>query len=317
MNNVRIHETADVQSSKIGSGTTVWQSVVIFSGASIGTDVNICCHCLVENDVIIGDRVTVKSGVYLWDGIRLEDDVFIGPNVTFTNDKFPRSKVHTEALLKTTIEQGASVGGGAVILPGICIGRGAMVGAGSVVTKSVPPYAIVVGSPARITGYVENAKNGVVRNLSEPFVGAQQDSESVGVGGVSIHHLTRVQDIRGDLCVGEFEKAVPFMPKRYFLVYNVPSKETRGEHAHYTCKQFLICIRGSCSVVVDDGSARREILLDTPSKGVYLPPLIWGVEYKYTSDAILLVFASEYYDSDDYIRNYDEFIKLTVAAERS
>jgi acetyltransferase-like isoleucine patch superfamily enzyme len=150
MNAPVIHHFADVQSSHVGDGSTVWQFVVILPGAQIGEDCNICSHCFIENDVIIGNRVTIKSGVQLWDGLRLGDNVFIGPNVTFCNDKLPRSKDHSKRALITTVEQGASIGGGAVILPGIVIGRGAMVGAGAVVTKSVPAGATVVGNPARI-----------------------------------------------------------------------------------------------------------------------------------------------------------------------
>jgi UDP-2-acetamido-3-amino-2,3-dideoxy-glucuronate N-acetyltransferase len=152
-----IHPLADVQSSHIGVNTNVWQFVVILPGAQIGQDCNICSHCLIENDVVVGDRVTVKSGVQLWDGIRLEDDVFVGPNVTFTNDAFPRSKQYSAAFQVTIARVGASIGGGAIILPGVTIGHAAMVGAGAVVTKSVPDRAVVVGNPARIVGYVSEA----------------------------------------------------------------------------------------------------------------------------------------------------------------
>lgn len=150
----RFHPLADVQSSHIGSDTRIWQFVVILPEARIGADCNICSHVLIENDVVIGDRVTVKSGVQLWDGLRIEDDVFIGPNVTFTNDPFPRSKQYPPAFPVTTIQTGASIGGGATILPGITIGRHAMVGAGAVVTRSVPDGAVVVGNPARVVRYV-------------------------------------------------------------------------------------------------------------------------------------------------------------------
>jgi UDP-3-O-[3-hydroxymyristoyl] glucosamine N-acyltransferase len=112
MNQAFIHPLSDVQSTTIGSGTRVWQFVVVLPGAKIGQDCNICSHCLIENDVVVGDRVTVKSGVQLWDGIRLEDDVFIGSNVTFTNDPFPRSKQYPAAFPVTTIKAGASIGGG-------------------------------------------------------------------------------------------------------------------------------------------------------------------------------------------------------------
>jgi UDP-2-acetamido-3-amino-2,3-dideoxy-glucuronate N-acetyltransferase len=151
-----IHALADVQSLRIGGGTKVWQFVVILPGAVIGEDCNICSHCFVENDVVVGDRVTVKNGVQLWDGLRIEDDVFIGPNVTFTNDRFPRSRVYPDAFPQTHVRRGASIGGGATILPGVEIGVGAMVGAGAVVTRDVLPGAIVVGSPARVVGHVDD-----------------------------------------------------------------------------------------------------------------------------------------------------------------
>lgn len=153
-----VHERALVDDGvTIGPGTRVWGFTHLLSGARIGADCNICEQVFIEGDVAVGDRVTVKCGVQLWNGLRVEDDVFIGPNVTFTNDLFPRSKRYPQAFLQTHIKAGASIGGGAVILPGLTIGEKAMVGAGSVVTKSVPAGALVVGNPAR-----------VIRLLAEP-----------------------------------------------------------------------------------------------------------------------------------------------------
>lgn len=315
----QIHSTADVQSPLIGAATTIWQFVVVLAGARIGSHVNVCAHCFIENEVVIGDRVTIKSGVYLWDGVWLENDVFVGPNVTFTNNKFPRSKAPLAQHPITLVEAGASIGGGAVLLPGITIGRGAMVGAGAVVTKSVPPYAIVTGSPARIIGYAEDAASGYASkdqniniNTTQLTENSSQKITRVGIGKVMLHRLKSVQDMRGNLSAGEFPSDIPFEPKRYFLVFNVPSAKTRGEHAHRKCHQFLICVKGSCAVVVDDGKSRCEVLLDTPSLGIHLPPMTWGIQYKYSPDAVLLVFASDYYDSHDYIRSYAEFAELAL-----
>ncbi|MGW9945264.1 acetyltransferase-like isoleucine patch superfamily enzyme/dTDP-4-dehydrorhamnose 3,5-epimerase-like enzyme [Rhizobium leguminosarum] len=303
-----IHKTAHVETEHVGEGTRVWQYSVVLNGARIGIDSNICSHCFVEGDVIIGDRVTLKSGVQLWDGLRVGNDVFIGPNVSFTNDKFPRSKHYPAKYDKTFIEDGASIGAGAVILPGLTIGAGAMVGAGAVVTKSVPPLAIVMGSPARIKGYVRGTDYAKVEPIQ--ISGEAQVSAPIGVRGVTLHRMKQFADLRGRLSVGEFPTDIPFTPKRYFLVFDVPSVETRGEHAHRQCQQFLLCVKGSCSVVVDDGKDRAELRLDSPCLGVYLSPMVWGVQYNFTADAVLLVFASDYYDPKDYIRTHSTFVEL-------
>lgn len=143
------HPSADVQSAAIGEGTRIWQFCVVLPRARIGRDCNICSHCFIENDVVVGDRVTVKCGVQLWDGVTLEDDVFVGPNVTFTNDLFPRSRRTPDVFRKTIVKKGASIGANATLLSGIVVGENAMIGAGSVVTRDVPPRAVVVGNPAR------------------------------------------------------------------------------------------------------------------------------------------------------------------------
>lgn len=153
--NYFVHPKAMCDTPHIGNGTRVWAYSHILRGARIGADCNICEHCFIENDVVVGDRVTVKSGVDIWDSTVIEDDVFIGPGATFTNNPMPRSKQHLAVYPRTVIRHGASVGANSTLLPGIEIGRGAMVGAGAVVTKNVPPFAVVVGNPARVTRFLE------------------------------------------------------------------------------------------------------------------------------------------------------------------
>lgn len=301
------HPNALVETEKIGKSTRIWAFAHVLPGAVIGEDCNLCDQVFIENDVVIGNRVTIKSGVQLWDGITLEDDVFIGPNATFTNDPFPRSKQYPESFTRTVIRKGASIGANATILPGLTIGQYAMVGAGTVVTKDVPPFAIVIGNPAHITGYVQANKS----HLNDPDSSkvVKEIDTGLGIGGVRLHELPVVIDLRGSLTFAEYDKSLPFVPQRYFLVFDVPSKEIRGEHAHRQCHQFLVCIKGSCSVVVDDGRNRVEVLLNHPNLGLHVPPMIWATEYKYSLDAVLLVFASDIYKAEDYIRDYDLFLK--------
>lgn len=310
-NDYFVHERALCESPHIGKGTRVWAFAHVLPQAQIGEDCNICDNVFVENDVRMGDRVTVKCGVQLWDGVTLEDDVFIGPNATFTNDIFPRSKKFPDKFARTIVRRGASIGANATILPGITIEQGAMIGAGAVVTRSVPPNAIVVGNPAKIVGYVDAKPVAVAEAGSAPSsAGPGIHVRSTDVRGVTLHKMKEAADIRGSLSVGEFERDIPFIPARYFLVYDVPTEETRGEHAHHECHQFLIAIKGSLHVVAFDGSKREEFVLDSATTGLYLPPMTWGIQYKYSSDAVLLVFASHHYDSADYIRSYDEYVAL-------
>lgn len=298
------HPQSLAESENIGENTRIWAFTHVLPGAQIGTDCNICDHVFIENDVVIGDRVTIKCGVQVWDGLRIENDVFIGPNATFANDLFPRSKHYPKEFAKTLLCKGASIGANATILPGVTVGMNAMVGAGAVVTRDVPPNAIVVGNPAVVKGYVNTTTSQKIKAI-EVSPGA---IESI-VPGVKIYNLPFIKDMRGNLSFAECGQYLPFIPKRYFLVFDVPSREIRGEHAHKQLHQYLVCVQGSCSVVVDNGKQRQEILLSSPAQGLYIPPLIWGIQYKYSHDAILMVLASDVYSSEDYIRNYDEYLK--------
>lgn len=135
------------------------------------------------------------------------------------------------------------------------------------------------------------------------------------VRGVKLFELPHFSDARGSLSVGEFGREIPFKALRYFLTFDVPGAEVRGEHAHRECEQFLICVVGSCTVLVDDGTTREEHLLDRPTLGIYVPPMVWALEHKHSPDSRLLVFASHHYDAGDYIRDYAQF--LAAAAQNS
>ncbi len=301
---VFVHERGICESDEVGAGTRIWAFAHVLPGAKIGVDCNICDGVFVEDGVTVGDRVTVKCGVQLWTGVEVEDDVFIGPNATFTNDPFPRSRQHPEEYARTIVREGASIGANATILPGLEIGRGAMVGAGSVVTRPVPPHAIVQGNPARIRGYVETAST-----APEPQAAPAAGRTELGVRGVYLQRFPEFADLRGRLSSGDLPSdGVPFAPQRWFFVYDVPSREVRGEHAHKACDQFLICVSGQVMVAVDDGENRAEVLLDSPTLGIYIPAGIWASQFRYDSHAVLLVLASLPYDPDDYIRDYDEFL---------
>jgi carbonic anhydrase/acetyltransferase-like protein (isoleucine patch superfamily) len=281
----RVHDGAAVAGSAI-----LGDFVVAYPGAEVGA------HC------------RVRGYTQLWPGVRLEAGAELGPGVTL---EAPEAGAD-DAIV---IGPGARVGAGALICRGVRLGQGAVVAPGAVVAQNVPPYAIVSGAPARITDYVQNASGAPAMDRHQRADFPDQPSVvPLGVGGVTLHRFKFLQDPRGDLSVGEFEKEIPFLPKRYFLVLNVPSDKTRGEHAHRACHQFLICVKGSCAVVVDDLEQRCEVQLDAPDVGVYLPPMTWGIQYKYSSDAVLLVFASHYYAADDYIRDYDVFVAEKRAA---
>ncbi|VVO02208.1 UDP-3-O-(3-hydroxymyristoyl)glucosamine N-acyltransferase [Pseudomonas fluorescens] len=310
-----VHPNGLCESPHIGKDTKIWAFAHVLPQARLGSDCNICDNVFIENDVVIGDRVTIKCGVQVWDGIEIMDDVFIGPNATFTNDRFPRSKQYPDEFLRTVVKTKATIGANATILPGLTIGENAMIGAGAVVTRSVPPFAIVVGNPAKIIGYADAVPSS--NDSSKVSTSSKPAVTGTNVSGVTLHTFKAVPDLRGSLSVGEFEREIPFTPKRYFLVYDVPTADTRGEHAHHQCHQFLIAVRGSIRVVVDDGVTREEITLDRPNMGLYLPPKTWGIQYKYSADAMLLVFASDYYDADDYIRDYGEFVDLIKSQKQA
>lgn len=280
---------------------TFTTSANIHAGATVAASCRLGNYVTVHAGAVLGDDCEVLGFTQLWDGVTLERGVHLGPGVALEQP--------LDAAGAIVLGAGCSVGANATIRRGVRIGEGAVVEPGSVVAQPVPPYAIVTGAPARVTGYVEQRAadaGGQWHNIAS--FPAAPAVVGLGVGGVTLHRHKMVGDPRGDLVYGEFPTDVPFEVRRYFLVFNVPSEKTRGEHAHRRCKQYLICVKGSCALVVDDGKARCEVVLDSPDQGVYLPPMTWGIQYKYSPDAVLLVLTSEYYEASDYIRNYAEFL---------
>ena len=301
---ISIHQAAICETNSIGSGTRIWAYSHILPGAKIGKDCNVCDFVFIESDVQIGDRVTIKSGVQLWDGIRIEDDVFVGPNVTFTNDKFPRSRQWLESNLVTTIMQGASIGAGSTILPGLTIGRSAMIGAGSVVTKSIPSFAIAYGNPARIHGFLQSAD---LQNKREAKESEHHVNDVSLPGGSKLIPIQTVSDNRGVLSVIEFSALKVFPVKRLFFINSVPEQCVRGEHAHKECFQFLIVLSGQVSVFIDDGIHQKYLVLDSSAVGLLIPPMTWATQFDFSPGSVLAVMASHDYDEDDYIRDYSDF----------
>lgn len=274
---------------------------VVDASATVGRGTVIGPHVVIDALAAIGEHCVIESGAHVCRGTVMEDHVYVGAHVAFAG-------APGGAQVPAVVKQGAWIGANASIVAGVVIGAKAVVRPGSVVMRSVPPGAVVEGNPANIVGYVD-ALQGPISAVAPPGRGA--GVEATPVKGVTVHHFPIIPDLRGSLTVGEFDRQVPFKPLRYFMVFGVPSREIRGEHAHHKCHQFLICLRGSCAVVADDGQHKVEVTLDSPDRGLYLPPMTWGIQYKYSADAMLLVFASDYYDSADYIRDYADFMRIS------
>lgn len=292
MSDFFVHPQGLCESTTVGAGTRIWAFAHVLPKARIGRDCNLCDHVFVENDVQIGDRVTIKSGVQVWDGVVLEDDVFVGPNATFTNDKYPRSKQYPESWPRTVVRKGASIGANATLLPGITIGEGAMVGAGSVVVADVPAGAVVVGNPA------------IPLHRSPPQ----------GIEACRLVELPRIHDPRGNLTFIEGERHVPFEIARVYYLYDVPGGESRGGHAHRQLEQLIIAMSGSFDVVLDDGRRKARFTLNRSYVGLYVPTMVWRELVNFSSGAVCTVLASHRYDEADYFRDYAQFVQAAGAS---
>jgi UDP-2-acetamido-3-amino-2,3-dideoxy-glucuronate N-acetyltransferase len=301
-----IDPSARFEADDLGTGSRVLAYVRVAPGVAIGQNCVIHDHAVLIGSVTLDGDVQVHTGARLLGRVRVEHGVVVGAGAVVGGE--PSSGEPDREASEIVVRRFASLGANVTVLPGVVVGRRAVVEPGSVVTESVPANAVVSGNPARIVAYVDSGPE-----ASRPDVIA---ASSVGVGitktkveGVVLHRLAYARDLRGSLTAAEFSN-LPFAPLRLFTVFDVPSESVRGAHAHRTCAQFLVCTLGEVSCLVDDGSAREEIRLTSPDVGLHIPPMIWGTQWKYTRDAVLLVLASHPYDSADYIRDYEEFLEV-------
>lgn len=241
----------------------------------------------------------ISSDAIIPSSAKIDSSVTIGPRVVLAGDGI---ELHASVQLDAAC----------IIGEGVTVGQGAWVRAGAVVLRSVPANSIVEGNPARVVGYRERIGADSLPDPRHIDISAhvhltRPARVPLGIGNCALYLMRRIEDARGSLTVGEVPTEVPFSPARYFAVFDVPSVELRGEHAHKRCQQFLICLHGSCRVLLDDGDSRCEVTLDRPDMGVFMPAMIWGTQYRYSPDAVLLVFASRPYEAGDYLRTYEEF----------
>lgn len=269
------------------------------------TELLVGAGAVVPDDFVHGAGCSVGQNAFIGPGCRVGDSVKIEARATVVAPE-PSPDDGGPGLM---VQSGASIGAGAVVCGAAVIGRGARVEPGAVVTIDVPPNAVVAGNPAYVTGYVSPPAGGS-RGRPVEMVHAPSTTGTVALpSGASVTRFPDVADLRGRLTFAELEGQLPFPVDRFFLVYGVPSQELRGEHAHRRCHQLIVAVAGAVSVLTDNGFDREEVRLNEPTVGVHIPPMVWGVQFRHTPDAVLMVLASDRYDNDDYIRDYDEFIR--------
>lgn len=278
MNAPRIDLRAACDAREVGTGTTVAAFAQISERTVIGERCVIGTHAVLGDDVVLGADVVIGDAAVVSGGIGW----------------------------RTEVGQNARIGANATVHSGVTVGRGSIVEPGAVVADAVPPNAIVGGNPARIVGYVSATPTGL--EAIEPVSPTGDQVQETRVPGVQRRPVQRVDDLRGTLAALE-HSTLPFQPQRIFSVFDVPNQLLRGAHAHRVCWQFLMCLTGSVRCVVDDGHHRDEVELEGAHFGLLVPPGVWGTQYRYTKDAVLLVLASHPYDPDDYIRDYDMFLE--------
>ena len=307
---VNVHATALVESERIGAGTRVEAFARLMPGSTVGAHCVICDHAVVEPDVVLGSRVTVGQGVRLRAGLRAEDDVRIGANVAFADAGPGDDAAGAERQpVATQLRQGASIGANATIRRGVTVGSMATVSAGAVVARDVPPNAIVEGNPARIAGYVDTVHAGFGKAATPGTANAGDTLPSLRAARARLVRLPRIVDLRGALSFGEIGAHLPFVPKRFFAIYDVPGREVRGEHAHRELEQFLICLKGPASSCWTTAGNATRWNCPRPRSGCTSRQWCGASVHVHArcADAGAGVGCLP---APDYIRNYDEFLAL-------
>jgi UDP-2-acetamido-3-amino-2,3-dideoxy-glucuronate N-acetyltransferase len=299
---LNMHERSIVETDNVGPGTVVGAFTVIQAGASVGSDCHIGELVFIARGASLGDGCVVTSGVQITGNVEMGVGVHIGANASFSANGTGK----TPSEERIIIHDYARIGAGSVLLPGITVGASAVVFPGAVVTRSVPPHAKVAGNPARITGYVITESSDQ-RPVPHPERQISQPEQDLPGGCTVVESITAV-DMRGSLAAMELEDLLPFEVNRFFCVFDVPSHDIRGEHAHKECWQALTALNGDLKVMVDDGSSRSTVELTVPGTTLVIPPGVWASQYAFSREAVLGVFASHRYESSDYIRDYGEFL---------
>jgi len=254
-------------------------------------------YASLTGEPLLGVDVSIGAGARIDGVVTIGDRARFGPNVVVTGTSAEPVQIGRDTEL----------GAGVIVVPGVTVGPYALVQPGTVLTQDVPARAVVGGSPTRIVGYVGTG-------AAAPAPSPDRAVESLGnVRGAQLLELPAIADVRGALTFAQVGDHLPFVPRRMFVQYAVPSREARGEHAHREQHQLLVCVHGSVRALVDDGEHRAEALLDRPSLALHVPPMVWGGQYDYAPDSVLVVLASDVYSDGDYIRDYDEFETLIRA----
>lgn len=282
--------------------------IAVGSTSRVGPDVQIAGRCkigeqaLLDGLIQIGRNVEIGSASYLMGPLTIEAGARIGPKCCLDGAGQSTILIGEDAVLSANT----------TVWPGVTIGKSALVEPGSVVTKDVPAMAVVAGNPAQIVRYC-----GVPSAPAEIRAGHPSDITPTTIPGVTLRRLPLHEDLRGNLTFAEAQRHVPFPIQRYFLTFAVSSEQVRGEHAHHSLHQFLVCVHGRVHIAADDGTKQADFLLDRPDIGIHIPPMVWSVQYRFSADAVLLGLCSDNYNPDDYIRDYTEFVKLARGSNQT